>query len=146
VELRSSCSGGARATPALRLRAVVDAFPCRNGFASICDDDLRWPLAEVSRRIADVANRRPCLVGALRDMDDKVAGVQPDCVVLEVAGEQHAELPRCSATADRPCYSIAPDVTGCARTDTNLSLAVEREAPPRRGARYVAMCLAPSGE
>jgi hypothetical protein len=139
--LSPSCSvGGQDAAPGIRLAAFVDEFPGRSGFASICNGDLRQPLAQVSSRIADVANQRPCLIGEPTDVDADAPGLQLDCTTYQVAAGSVDVLPECSDGGSRPCHTIERDVDECADTDTQLAVFVDRAAPAPPSARVVVRC------
>lgn len=138
------------AYPAVRLHALLDAFPARSAFSPICSGDMGEALARTAQLTAGVATRRPCLVGAIRDGDDTAPGVQPSCRVYDAVAprtpdERRTELPSCAATGGAaPCATIVADEPACSGTETGLAVRVTRAGEPPPGAHVVVECLAPA--
>lgn len=90
----------AEAVPPIRLNAFLSGFADQSESTSICDKDLSSALNDIADLI--VNQQASCIQGNLQDVDPDVAGVQPDCVVVEHRGtESEKRFPECSNT-DRP--------------------------------------------
>lgn len=149
--LEASCTdpvvGGA--APALRLQAVLDAFPARGWFESLCEPSVAPALRRTAAVAADLATRRPCLRGTFRDLDPAAPGVQPSCRVAAVTkpfldGEYRRELRACDgAAAGQACYRLLEDAAACGDGGPGLRVEVEGLAAELADTHLVVHCLAP---
>lgn len=143
--LRPSCSHEdvVVAAPAIRLASFAAAFGPLAVQASICSDDL-GPELEASGGSARAAAGRPCLVGALADVDAAAPAVQPACRVAAVTrlgqpDETRTEVPACGS--GQPCWRAVPDAAQCGDLPSALRLEVDRAGEaPRPEVTYVADC------
>ncbi|HWO24471.1 MAG TPA: hypothetical protein VNO30_37255 [Kofleriaceae bacterium] len=163
VELRQPPGGGAQipglghvctdmmptlvADPAPRMRDFLSRFPDRERFASICGPDL----APSVTRITELLRRAigtGCVEDRLADTDPKTAGVQADCIALDLAGTgEAAAATRIEACADkpdaRPCWRLEEDLARCAAAPApHLGLVVERDGAAAPGTVTRVRCQA----
>jgi hypothetical protein len=79
-----SCQSGAgRADPAVRLTWLLDQFPERNAFTTICNENLADALEIIAELLKDVIGN-PCLEATPADVAPELAGTQVECVVSDV--------------------------------------------------------------
>jgi hypothetical protein len=133
------------ADPAIRLHGFLDHFPNRSWSESICS-----PVDPVLRRtgnaIGDVAGRRPCLRGTLRDLDPEVAGLQPSCRVFLVdapytPAEVRTEVAACDDDTTASCFVVTEDAATCGHA---LGLRVDLIGSAPDPTRHLLVeCLAP---
>ena len=145
----TSCSAPlVSARPAVRLHALLDAFPQKSTFQDLCaydpaidDVDLSGALVQIAALLRRALGT-PCLAGALFDGDPAMDGVQPICSVsdfidLRQPGQQENLLASCTGPLscdgdlpDPPCYRFESNEE-CG-TETDLTIVVERcdPAPP----------------
>ncbi|HET9623223.1 MAG TPA: hypothetical protein VFP84_17740 [Kofleriaceae bacterium] len=129
------------ADPAVRLRALLDQFPDRSDFESVCAEDLTGPLARIAGLIRSVIGD-PCIEGRIADGDLTTPGVQPSCQVSVQSGAITTPLAACDATAtNRPCWHLVEDAQACAFTPTFLRLQVEGQDQLAADAHLLASCL-----
>ena len=136
------------ASPGVRLAGLLDRFPARGRFDSICGDDMRIALRKTAVLTGAVAGAKPCLLGAARDVRADVSGVQPSCHVYDVVGrrtptERRTELPACEVSSQRPCFRLATEAATCGETDTALAVRVERQTAAAASSHVVVDCLGP---
>lgn len=125
-QLEASCtsSWGGDGAPAIRLQALLDAFPAHSRFSTICsDDDMSGPLESVAMNINDTSGRSPCVRGDVADFDPDLAGVQAVCRAFEVVGAERIAIEACDG-GDTGCFSIVEDAPACRHTATGLAVAV----------------------
>jgi hypothetical protein len=132
--LAHSCSyqgalGTEVADPAARLRTFLAGFPDRSSFTTICQQDLTVGLVQIAelfrRSLGD-----PCVLSPLADVDLNAAGLQPDCVVEDLAGASVTVIPPCAASPSaRPCWRLEADAATC-NGFMNLKLVVDRNVAP----------------
>lgn len=148
------------AAPAIRLGALIRAFPGnRASTTSICENDLTPALEQIAAIMTKLFGN-PCLEGVpdLTDVRPDAPGLQLDCAVTEISAprtldEQQLVLPRCAmdpaapdavaAASPRPCYAVVEDAT-CTRSAHHLAVLVERPAgtAPPLEAELVMDCTA----
>jgi hypothetical protein len=136
AELAPSCQAASgQAAPAVRLGALLEAFPLRNTLTSICNEDLSEALILIANFI--VHRAAPCLQGNLYDSDgDPSNGVQPECVIsARYADGSERVLFACddaAAPGDAPCYVMEQDIDTCPDTDSHLTVRAfhDQETPP----------------
>lgn len=132
-DLKKQCSDGtplSGADPGVRILELLNQFPGRNTFQTICDADLSDALSQIAELLA-IAAGSPCLQGPLSDTDDATAGIQPECIVEfqpDAPGAEANQIPRCSSTTpaptELPCWFFETDTT-CA-SETDLKINIER--------------------
>jgi hypothetical protein len=108
---------GGIADPAIRLQTFLDYFPGRSWFESICDP-VEMSLRNTGNMVGDIAGRRPCLRGDLRDVDADTAGLQPSCRVFLVdspstPAEVRTEVVACDGETTTACFTITADAATC---------------------------------
>jgi hypothetical protein len=150
-ELLASCTDANQdsAAPAIRLEKLLHAFPGRSWFESICGD-VAPALRHTANLVGDVAARRPCLRGTLRDVDPATPGVQPSCRAFQVskpfaADEERTEVPACSGEdGDAPCFRLSADTDTCG-DDGALGLRADlvHALTTLDGKSFVVECLLP---
>jgi hypothetical protein len=155
-----SCQSGAgKADPAVRLTTLLDQFPGRSAFTTICNDNLADALEIIAELLKNVLGD-PCVEGTPKDVNPELAGTQVECVVGDVVdpGTEHETetiLPHCNAadaedldpagppvSTNLPCWHLTPNPDRCADTPTQLALIVERggESVPT-GTHVQARCV-----
>jgi hypothetical protein len=114
------------ADPAIRIKSVLDQFPGRSTFASICEQDLSGALMQIGDLVKTVMGQ-PCFAGQLLDVDPGKAGPQYDCTVDEVDGQTPApgrSVPACNrddaSATNQPCWHLAADAASCPKADHML--------------------------
>ena len=150
-----SCqSASGKADPAVRLHHFAQAFPERNAFTTICNDDLSDALALIGGLIVDVVGNR-CIDGLPRDADVEADGLQVECTVSDVVDDEETLLPHCNmaaaedadttnppASSNLPCWHVIEDPDQCPETPTRLAVLVERgDTSVPFGARVQARCV-----
>lgn len=125
--LTPSCSfqgptGSSTTDPAVRLQAVTEGFPGRARFETMCSADVSAPLTALGRTAKKLVGDA-CLE---REVGDALPepGLQPDCVVVDVAGGRETELLPCGAGGDS-CWELVVDAQ-CTDTAQHLKLKVTR--------------------
>ncbi|HTM20281.1 MAG TPA: hypothetical protein VL172_07240, partial [Kofleriaceae bacterium] len=145
LALAPACtSASAEAAPAVRLRALADAFPQRNTVVPICNPDLSDLLILLVGFDATVIGS-PCMEGDL-DRDPETPGAQVECVVSDVRcpgtdQQQETVIPPCAAGSSLPCWRMEEDRQNCPETPTGLVLDVQRHDWPQVGTHVQARCL-----
>ncbi|HEY3352919.1 MAG TPA: hypothetical protein VGQ83_06695 [Polyangia bacterium] len=136
-DLQPSCASAlGAADPAIRLAAFVDLFAAdRGAFFTVCQNDLRPPLATLAGRLAPAApGVGACLSAPLRNADATGRALQPACTVREQAlgaAGSSREIPRCAPVVCDPaagdcarlthtlpagapaCWYVWPDAAAC---------------------------------
>jgi len=144
VGLTPSCTSedGASGTPALRMAALVDEFPGQGTSSSVCELSTGGALRRFGTLVRDTLEGRPCLRGALADVDVR-AGLQPSCAAFDVTDYGSTEsrwrsIPSCS-TASAPCFELVAS-DECAHTESGLAAIVERTSPAAPDTTLVVEC------
>jgi hypothetical protein len=116
--------GDQTAFPAIRTASFLKGFP-QSVEGSICGADLQEPLVE----IAEMMRRSwgdPCFDGTVIDFDPDAEGVQADCSVTDMQGDNElAVLPNCSS-GRIPCWRIEIDNEHCGHTPAHQKLVIDR--------------------
>lgn len=139
-----SCQSGAgKADPSVRISYLLDQFPNRSAFTTICNEDLSDGLLLIADLLKEAIGN-PCIQGQLKDRDLDTDGLQPECVVADVQNpgtDEQVEdiLPVCNAadqedldttnapaSTNLPCWHLKVDTDQCAGEPTELALLVER--------------------
>lgn len=119
------------ADPAIRIKELLDNFPNRSTFSTICQQDLSGGLTLVAQ-LLKTALGSPCIDGKL--------ATPYDCSVSDVsnygaANQTETVLPACNNTttpamsSNVPCWAIEVDAMNCSAdvpTSQHLTLKVER--------------------
>jgi hypothetical protein len=153
----ASCVNGAQnAFPMPRLAHFAQAFPDRNAFYSLCNNDLGAGLTLVAQLIRRVIGN-PCFESDVdqTDLDPGNPGLQLQCTVSDVtdpgaADQTETILPPCemadaetpAAGTRQPCWYVVPDPTKCESYPTKLSIATyppDRVTPSET--HLVAQCI-----
>jgi hypothetical protein len=142
------------AAPGVRLQAVLDEFPDRSSFSSICGEDWSPMFELLAQRLAIVLGV-PCLDGQV-DVDDVLPaeiGLQLECSVSDVQDlgtedEEATVIRRCDMQDDTtpsvinalPCWWAEIDPTLC-QTESSVIVRIERgEWFPPGGTTVVVRC------
>lgn len=123
------------ADPAIRIKQLVDSFPNRSTFSTICQQDLSGGLQLIAELLKAVIGS-PCIDGTLADADPNTPGPQYDCSVSDVsnfgkANQMETVLPECdnlatpASSANLPCWAIETDAANCS-SNQHLTLKIER--------------------
>jgi hypothetical protein len=154
--LAHSCTYNASATdvevadPAVRIKQLLDSFPNRSTFSTICQQDLSGGLQLIAELLKQVIGS-PCVDGTLADVDPNTAGPQYDCSVSDVtnfgkANQQETVLPECdnlgapASSGNKPCWAIESDPTNC-MGGQHLTLKVERSQAPPPETHVISYCV-----
>ena len=158
LALEPSChtmigSDDAIGRPGLRLQAFVDQLGDHGLFRTVCQPSYAGALTDIGNLVFDAVN--PCLEGNVDTTDTQPAnpGVQPACVVTDVAPDgTQAIVPACAMTDDhtpdpagkRPCWWLATDPGSCPSTATHLTMTIVRDGAPVPGTDVrIACAIAP---
>ncbi|HWN70894.1 MAG TPA: hypothetical protein VNM90_24800 [Haliangium sp.] len=138
----------AKATPAVRLRAFLDAFPGRNALTSICEQDLRDAMDILGALIGHTMSQRWCLPADV-DRLPVDPGIQHTCQVSERSydGDPTATpLAACSsdtpAPGELPCWYLVSPSERC-EAEAPVELVIRRAALPPSTAQLEVTCNAP---
>ncbi len=100
------------AAPGIRLHTFTKAFE-NNTIAPICQTDLKSAMAEIGKKLR-LLLENTCITAPLYDTNETMAGIQPDCQVLDQVPEgnnrykEQAILP-CSLNRGMPCWNLVND-------------------------------------
>jgi len=144
------------ADPAVRFKQLLDNFPNRSTFSTICQQDLSGGLQLIAELLKQVIGS-PCIDGTLADVDLTTPGPQYDCSVSDVANFGKADqmetvLPECnnltpgqeSTSTNKPCWAIEVDAMNCSPMNPmsqHLTLKVERTTTAPPGTHMVSYCV-----
>jgi hypothetical protein len=134
------------ADPPIRIKSLLDQFPLRSAFASICQQDLSAGLRQFGE-VFKSALGDPCIVGTLADLDPRTPGAQNECKVTVTdptrPTQAVTELPRCApqdaAATNQPCWHLAVDAATCPSND-HVKLVIEGMSMLPAVAHVVASC------
>ncbi|HET9988767.1 MAG TPA: hypothetical protein VFQ65_09605, partial [Kofleriaceae bacterium] len=143
------------ADPAIRIHELLDGFPNRSTFSTICQQDLSGGLVLIAQ-LLKTALGSPCIDGTLADVDPNTPGPQYDCSVSDVqnygkANQQETILPECNnlttpaSSTNEPCWAIETDPMCSA--GQHLTLKIERgsTAAPPDGTHTISYCVTQAG-
>lgn len=130
------------AAPAVRLRAVLDAFPGRSALGSVCDEDPTGALGSVGGLIARSLEQRWCLPADVDRMSD-VPGVQDACEVREQSYDgdtlvDTTALARCTSNT-LPCWQFVFPSDRCT-IEAPVELVIQRPGPAPANAMIEVRC------
>ena len=136
------------ADPPTRIKFLLDQFPNRSTFTTICQQDLSGGLQLIAALLKAVIGD-PCIGGRLADVDPNTPGDQYDCSVSDVTNartpqQQETILPACIETSpgvysNKPCWRIATDPM--CMTSTMHVLKIERTEAPAPQTIVFANCV-----
>ncbi len=152
------------AAPPVRLQAFLTAFPERNTFTTICNDNLADALIQIAE-LLKTAIGNPCIDRPLADRNPGIPGLQPECSVVDVLNPDSTSraetvIKACSeviqagmmcdpGSAGTPCWCIHPDVAQCpadAENPQSYSIEVNRGgATPPLGTVLEVQCVTEGG-
>jgi hypothetical protein len=145
--LMPSCqTANGHAVPALRLKAVVDAFGKRGSFSTICTDDFGPALRGVAERI--IANIHSCLGHPPLTAGGSVACSPGAVIGTDGAGRQVTCRQGCIERADCVVYQSVPRVGGASQSSVVPRCPAElfrTAGTPDCGASCPCWRLVPSG-
>ncbi len=137
------------ADPPIRIKQLLDSFPNRSTFSTICQQDLSGGLVLIAQLLKSVIGS-PCIDGTLADVDPNTPGPQYDCSVSDVANygaanQQETVLPACNGSdptmaTNKPCWAIETDTANCT-SGSHLTLKVERSTAPDQNTHVVSYCV-----
>ncbi len=138
------------ADPSIRLLDLLNQFPNRNTYSTICQQDLSGALTQIAQLLRTVIGS-PCIEGNLADVDPTTPGDQYDCSVSDVrnfgkANQSEAVLPQCNnadqpaSSTNKPCWSIQTDTMNCT-VAPNLTLKIERNEAPAADTHVISYCV-----
>jgi hypothetical protein len=114
--------------PAVRMKTLLDGFPDRSTFSTLCQVDLSGGLALIGELVGRVIGT-PCVNADLADADPGMPGLQADCVVEDVVGTNVTKISQCGANEQPPCWKLETDAAAC-MGPRNLKLTVVRAGAP----------------
>jgi hypothetical protein len=116
------------ADPAVRMKALLDGFPNRFTFSSVCQQDLSGGLALIGELVGRTIGS-PCVNADLADVEPNMAGLQVDCIVEDVVGTAVTKISQCTASEQPTCWKLETDAAAC-MGPRNLKLTVVRAGAP----------------
>jgi hypothetical protein len=126
------------AVPAIRLKALVDAFGPRGTQSSICDTDFGPALDKVASLMATQVVHSWCLPYEVVDTNPLTPAIDGDCLV---SGSKVGAIPACTAQGTGACYRIVGSQT-CAGNHPLIQL--ENVSGLDLGADLSVACLTPT--
>lgn len=137
------------ADPAVRIKELLDNFPNRSTFSTICQQDLSGGLQLIAQLLKLVIGS-PCIDGTLADVDPNTDGPQYDCSVSDVTNygktnQSESVLPQCdnlgapASSGNKPCWAIETDPM-CSSM-SHLTLKVERAQMPAPDTHVISYCV-----
>ncbi len=141
LQVAPSCTyGDASALPALRLKELLDRFPNRSTYSTICQRNWADALSVfASVGHPPIANR--CFESFPFDSEPAIEGLQPVCSVTHRdAGGGEDVLPRCGSGAP-PCWRIVTSPQRCTAQPSLELDVVFRDVPTDEGHSVIAQCL-----
>jgi hypothetical protein len=115
------------AMPGLRLKQFVESFGASGSFFSICQEDFTPALRQIGEKLAAKLGN-PCISAPVVDTNGSMAGVQPDCQVIDripaAGGFKDEALPPCSNNVRSPsgaCWRLAGD-PGCGESGFKIDV------------------------
>jgi hypothetical protein len=133
------------ADPPTRIKFLLDQFPNRSTFTTICQQNLSDGLVLIAQLLKSVIGD-PCIEGKLSDVDPNTAGPQYDCSVSDVSNQgkptqTETVIPQCDANATiKPCWRINVDLANCPASD-HFTLKIERAETPPPETHVIAYCV-----
>ncbi len=129
------------ADPAIRIKQLLDSFPNRSTFSTICQQDLSTGLVLIAQLLKSVLGS-PCIDGTL--------ATPYDCSVSDIsnygaANQVETVLPACDGASpavatNKPCWAIEMDAANCTAS-SHLTLKIERNIAPDQNTHVVSYCV-----
>jgi hypothetical protein len=150
------------AAPPVRLQSFLTAFPERNTFTTICNDNLADALIQIAE-LLKTAIGNPCIDKALADRNPTIDGLQPECSVVDVLNpdtdaRSETVIPQCTqaiqpaammcdpGSVGTPCWCIHADMDSCPMAPQNFAIEVNRGgATPPLGTVLEVQCVTEGG-
>ncbi len=120
--------------PAVRLDAIIKAFPARYAFEPICGDTMSVMLNRIARTATGIMAAETCLLG---DTPPAMA----TCRAFDVVGDTRTAIPACTPGDRDTCFTIVEDAARCSYAPSGLRADVQRATPAPAGSRFVLECL-----
>jgi hypothetical protein len=114
------------ADPPVRIRSLLDGFPSRSTFSTVCQQDLSAGLQSIGALLRGAAGS-PCIAASLADTDPATAGLQVDCVVEDIVGTTVTPIAQCPGV---PCWTVTSDPATCPTSPSSFKLVVSRTSAP----------------
>ncbi|MCX5747879.1 MAG: hypothetical protein NT062_35895 [Proteobacteria bacterium] len=133
------------ADPSTRLTYLLNQFPSRSTFTTICQTNLADGLSLIAQLLKTVIGD-PCIEGNLADVDPTKAGDQFDCSVSFVVGQGTVDqtetvVPACDANlSPKPCWHLVSDTVNC-KASQHLTLKIEGQELAPKDAHIIANCV-----
>ncbi|MBA3817259.1 MAG: hypothetical protein H0X17_00065 [Deltaproteobacteria bacterium] len=137
--------GVATAAPAPRLHQLIDEFPNRSTFTTLCQPDLNGVMHQHGRLLGApglaVAVEYACLEPPLADVDSTTAGAQYECAVAyRFAGDRGGALAACAA-GETPCWEVTANAAWCPGPPHQLIDIRHGPVELPRGVHVLGQCL-----
>jgi hypothetical protein len=138
------------ADPPTRIKFLLDQFPNRSTFTTICQQNLSDGLVLIAQLLKSVIGD-PCIEGKLADVDPNTPGPQYDCSVSDVTNQgkptqTETIIPACDASASmKPCWRINTDAMKCPQSQ-NFELKIERAMSPPPETHVIVNCVTEAGD
>lgn len=133
------------ADPAVRINYLLDQFPGRSTFTTVCQQNLSDGLQLIAQLLKTVIGD-PCIEGTLADVDPVTPGDQYDCSVSFVTDQgkptqTEQVVPACNASASNvPCWHLVADPANCPNA-AHLTLKVEGQDSAPANSHIIANCV-----
>jgi len=137
------------ADPPTRIKFLLDQFPNRSTFTTICQQNLSDGLVLIAQLLKSVIGD-PCIEGKLADVDPNTAGPQYDCSVSDVTNQgkpnqTESIIPQCDAGMTvKPCWRINTDAAKCP-TSQHYELKIERAVSAAPETHVIVNCVTEAG-
>jgi hypothetical protein len=116
--------GDQSAFPAVRTASFLQGFPL-SVEGSICGADLQKPLVDIAKLLRGSWGD-PCFDSKIMDIDPNTDGLQADCTLTDMRGDDElAVIPNCSFNRI-PCWRIEIDEEHCGFTPAHQKLVIDR--------------------
>jgi hypothetical protein len=116
--------GDQSAFPAVRTASFLQGFPL-SVEGSICGADLQKPLVDIAKLLRGSWGD-PCFDSKVMDVDPNTDGLQADCTLTDMRGDDElAVIPNCSFNRI-PCWRIEIDEEHCGFTPAHQKLVIDR--------------------
>jgi hypothetical protein len=138
------------ADPPTRIQFLLDQFPGRSTFTTICQQNLTDGLQLIAQLLKTVIGD-PCIEGNLADVDPVTPGDQFDCAVSFVTDQgkptqKETVVPKCdnattpASSSNKPCWHLDVDMPNCPNSD-HLKLKVEGQDSAAPNTHIIANCV-----
>ncbi|MBA3539357.1 MAG: VWA domain-containing protein [Deltaproteobacteria bacterium] len=132
------------ADPPTRIQFLLDQFPGRSTFTTICQTNLSDGLQLIAQLLKAVIGD-PCITGNLADVDPTKDGDQYDCSVSFVQDQgkptqKETVIPACNdARSNKPCWYLEMDPECTEGEHVKLKVEGQESAPPNT--HIIANCV-----